>query len=145
VDNSAYGVTTTWSTPRLAGVALVVGGVVLGTAAVASIRDPAGAVIMGIAAVLLLGTGTSALVLRPRLVVSPSRMRLRTVRGTAEYTPSEVDRIRVVSTARLGRTVPTLEVDLPGDRLVVLGRWDLGGHPDDVVAALERAGFPVGG
>ncbi len=143
MDNSAHGVTTSWSTPRIAGVALVVGGVVLGVAAIASSADPGGAVIMGVAALLLLVTGAVALVVRPRLVVAPSRMRIRTLRGDSEYTPSEIERIRVVSTARLGRKVPTLEFDLPGDRLVVLGRWDLGTHPEDVIAALEQAGFRV--
>ncbi|MEH3156207.1 MAG: PH domain-containing protein [Gordonia paraffinivorans] len=143
MDNSARGLTTSWSTPRVAGVALIVGGIVLGAAAVASSADPGGAVIMGIAAVLLLTTGANALLVRPRLVVSPSRVRVRTLRGAAEYTPSEISRIRVVSTARLGRKVPTLEFDLPGDRLVVMGRWDLGSHPDEVVAALEQAGFRV--
>ncbi len=143
MDNSAHGVTTSWSTPRIAGIALLIGGVVLGVAAVASSADPGGAVIMGVAATLLLAIGSSALIVRPRLVVAPSRMRIRTVRGASEYTPSEVSRIRVVSTARLGRKVPTLEFDLPGDRLVVLGRWDLGAHPEDVVDALEQAGFRV--
>ena len=98
---------------------------------------------MGVAAALLLATGASALVVRPRLVVAPSRLRIRTVRGASEYTPSEVTRIRVVSTARLGRKVPTVEFDLPGDRLVVLGRWDLGTHPENVIEALEQAGFRV--
>lgn len=143
MDNSAHGVTSSWSTPRPAGVALIVGGLVLGAAAIASLSDPGGTVIMGVAAVLLLVLGTTALVVRPRLVVSPARIRLRTLRGTVEYTPSEVSRVRVVATARLGRKTPTLEFDLPNDRLVVMGRWDLGSHPDDVVDALERAGFPV--
>ncbi|MGZ8177695.1 PH domain-containing protein [Williamsia sp. SKLECPSW1] len=142
MDNSAHGVTS-WSTPRPAGVALIVGGLVLAAGAVASLSDPAGTVIMGVAAILLIATGTGALVLRPRLVVAPSLIRLRTLRGATEYTPSEITRIRAVSTARLGRKVRTLEFDLSDDRLVVLGRWDLGGHPDDVVDALATAGFRV--
>lgn len=143
MDNSARGVSSSWSTPRPAGVALIVGGVVLAVAAVASLSDPGGTVIMGVAAVLLVVLGSTALVVRPRLAVSPSRLRLRTIRGESEYTPSEITRIRVVATARLGRKTPTLEFDLPNDRLVVLGRWDLGTHPEDVVDALEQAGFPV--
>ncbi|WP_253646669.1 PH domain-containing protein [Williamsia deligens] len=127
----------------MAGAALVVGGIVLAAGAVASLSDPGGTVIMGVAAVLLIATGVVALVVRPRLVVVPGEVSLRTVRGVSHHTPAQIDRIRVVATARLGRKVPTLEFDFPDDRLVVMGRWDLGAHPDDVVDALEAAGFTV--
>ncbi|MBT0567725.1 PH domain-containing protein [Williamsia sp. CHRR-6] len=130
-------------------VALLGAGVVLTGAAALSGADPAGVVIMGLAGLLLLGMGAAGLYVRPRLAIVDEGLALRSLRGTRVYTIGEIVRIRVVSFPRFGRSVPSLEIDVvepdtPDDeRLLVLGRWDLGAHPLAVADALRGAGFPV--
>ncbi len=138
----------TWSTPLPIGFALVGGGVVLLGAGALSGSDPPGLVIMGIAGILLVGTGAGSLLLRPRLAARPDCLRVRTVIGQRSYARAHVTRVRIVSYHRFGRRVPNLEIDIDdgtAERLVILGRWELGEHPIEVADVLSRQGYPVFG
>lgn len=134
----------------MAGV-MVLGGLILGGAALVSGPDPAGILLMLIAAVLLLVLGGIGLWVRPRLaVVDGSTLAVRTLTGgTRRYAFDEVRRAEVISYPRLGRRVPHLEFDITdadaheGERLIIFGRWDLGTSPLDVADALTSAGLPV--
>ncbi|MGU3291272.1 PH domain-containing protein [Williamsia sp. M5A3_1d] len=133
------------------GCALTVGGVVLLAAAALSGSDPAGLVIMGVAGLLLIGLGASSLLIRPRLAATRESLTIRTVTGRHTYPRESIDRIRVVSYPRLGRRVPNLEIDVVGEptgdgldeKLVILGRWELGAAPVDVADALADLGHDV--
>lgn len=135
----------------MAGV-MVLGGLILGSAALVSGPDPAGILLMLIAAVLLLVLGGIGLWVRPRLaVIDGSTLAVRTLTGgTRRYAFDEVRRAEVISYPRLGRRVPHLEFDITdadaheGERLIIFGRWDLGTSPLDVADALTAAGLPVG-
>lgn len=144
VDNSE----TAWSTPMPALVAAAIGGLALGVCAVALSTDPAGRVLIGIAAIGLVVMAWLGMTQRPRLaVLDGNKLIVKQIRRTAVYDREEVVRARVVKYPRLGRRVPMLEIDvaLPDDAelLLVFGRWDLGTHPEDVLAALARHEFAV--
>ena len=144
MDNS-----TSWATPVPVGCALTVGGVVLLAAAALSGSDPAGLVIMGAAGLLLIALGASSLVIRPRLTATRESLTIRTVTGRHTHPRASIARIRVVSYPRFGRRVPNLEIDIvdsndDGDeKLVILGRWELGAAPADVAEALAGLGHDV--
>ncbi|MBJ7291603.1 PH domain-containing protein [Williamsia sp.] len=141
MDNSAQ-----WATPRPVGVALLVGGVVLLIAAALSGSDPPGLVIMGVAGLLLAAMGLGSLLVRPRLAAWPDRLEIRGVTGRHSYTRAQITRIRIVSYPRFGRRVPNLEIDIDDDgseRLVILGRWELGEAPLDVADVLSAQGYPI--
>ncbi|MBD0862874.1 PH domain-containing protein [Gordonia sp. zg691] len=163
MDNSAELYTQAWATPRAAGIAGCVGGVILLAAAVVVSADPAGSVLMGVAGVLLAALGAYTLFVRPRLAISdgvPPTLMIRTLGGRRTYTPDRVERIRMLSLRRVGRRVGQLEIDVLADdapsippapggapredtRLVVFSRWDLGADLFSVVDALRAAGFVV--
>lgn len=92
------------------------------------------AALLGLAA--LFGT-----VARPRLAVDEIGVAVRDLVSTRRWPWSRVHRLRVVWHRRLGREVPTLELDAVDDdgseRLVIFGRLDLGAHPDEVLAAVQ--------
>jgi len=141
VDNSVQ-----WATPRPVGFALLGGGVVLLAAAAVSGSDPPGLVIMGIAGLLLATMGVGSLLVRPRLAAWPDRLEIRGVTGRRSYTRAQITRIRIVSYPRFGRRVPNLEIDIDDDgseRLVILGRWELGEAPADVADALSAQGYLI--
>ncbi|MGJ0118629.1 PH domain-containing protein [Williamsia sp. MIQD14] len=146
MDNSA-----SWATPVPVGCALTVGGVVLLAAAALSGSDPAGLVIMGVAGLLLISLGVSSLLIRPRLAATREALTVRTVTGRHTYPRASIDRIRVVSYPRFGRRVPNLEIDVLGEatgngsdeKLVILGRWELGAAPVDVAEALADLGHDI--
>ena len=100
--------------------------------------DPPGRVLLGAVAVLLAATGVFTTVARPRLAADHEGITVRGLTGTRRWTWAEVN-VRLVRTRRLGRETATLEVDAenaePPD-LVVLGRFDLGADPEDVVDEL---------
>ena len=132
------------------GAVMVVGGILLGGAAAFSAPDPAGLVLMSIAALLLVVLGAIALLVRPRLAVIDGHLiQIRTVTGARRYPFDAVRRAQVLTYSRYGRQVPHLEFDLDdtaareGERLVILGRWDLGTNPLDVADALRGVGLPV--
>ncbi|WP_336792213.1 MULTISPECIES: PH domain-containing protein [Gordonia] len=132
-----------WSTPLAAGIALIGAGIALAVAAAASYTEPPAMVFIGVAAVGLIVTGAIALVRRPRLSLFPGpRIVVRTLTGRVTLTTGDVVRIGTLETRRLAGRSRQLVIDLPDDRLLVFGRWDLGVEPSVVVEALTDAGFP---
>ena len=100
--------------------------------------------------IYLIGFGVIALVVRPRLAVIDGHLiQIRTVTGSRRYPFDAVRRAQVLTYSRYGRQVPHLEFDLDdtaareGERLVILGRWDLGTNPLDVADTLRGVGLPV--
>jgi hypothetical protein len=101
-------------------------------------HDPPGRVLLGTVALLLAACGVFTLVARPRLAADHEGIAVRGLTGTRRWTWAEVN-VRLVHTRRLGRETSTLEVDAENAEppaLVVLGRFDLGADPEDVVDAL---------
>ncbi|MGH3519682.1 MAG: PH domain-containing protein [Haloechinothrix sp.] len=105
--------------------------------------DFVGATLTGILAVALAALTLHAVRLRPRLAADRQGILIRTLAGPAR-TPWARVHARVVRTRRLGRDVETLELELDteaaeGDpRLIVLGRFELGADPRDVLEQLQR-------
>jgi hypothetical protein len=101
-------------------------------------HDPPGRVLVGVVAILLVLAGLFTTVARPRLAADHEGIAVRSLTGTRRWTWAEVN-VRLVRTRRLGREVATIEVDAenaePPD-LVVLGRFDLGADPENVVDEL---------
>ncbi|RBY93616.1 PH domain-containing protein [Blastococcus sp. TF02-8] len=129
-----------WSPPVVLPVVLAAGALLLGLVAVA-VDDAPGRVLVGAAAVLLGALAVRDAVLRPRLVASPDGLEVRTL-GGRRFLPWGLVRLQVRTTRRWGTDVRTLELDTAADPdddglLVVLGRWDLGADPADVLRVLE--------
>jgi Bacterial PH domain len=100
--------------------------------------DPPGRVLLGAVALLLALGGLFATVARPRLAADHEGISVKSLGGTRRWTWAEVN-VRLVRTRRLGRETATLEVDAENadpPALVVLGRFDLGADPEDVVDEL---------
>lgn len=102
--------------------------------------DPAGRLIAGLAALGLALAALSGTRARPRLEAGPDGLVVRRLTWT-RYTPwARVDDVRVLRTRRFGRESALLELDLRdvdgGERLVILGRPELGADPDDVAETL---------
>ncbi|WP_132426270.1 PH domain-containing protein [Pseudonocardia endophytica] len=134
-----------WSTPG----GLVVMAWVLAVAALAwfvllrvAAADAPGQLL---AAVATIGLGLAALSgtrARPRLSAGPDGLTVRRLTWSLHVPWSRVDGIRVLRTRRLGRETSLLELDLrtavdDGERLVVLGRLELGEDPEEVAEALH--------
>ncbi|MFP5021153.1 PH domain-containing protein [Pseudonocardia phyllosphaerae] len=103
--------------------------------------DPTGALLAGVAAVglgLYAASGTKA---RPRLEAGPEGIVVRRLTWTRHVPWSRVDDVRVLRMRRFGRESSVLELDLrdvdDSERLVVLGRPELGSDPEDVAEELE--------
>jgi hypothetical protein len=127
----------TWS-PQPAVVALAWALAVAAAAWAALADDPPGRVLLGTVALLLAAAGLFTSVARPRLAADHEGVAVRGLTGTRRWSWAEVN-VRLVRTRRLGRETATLEVDAenaePPD-LVVLGRFDLGADPEEVVDEL---------
>lgn len=102
--------------------------------------DPAGRLISGLAAAglgLAAASGTRA---RPRLEAGPDGLVVRRLTWTRHTPWARVDDVRVLRTRRFGRESALLELDLRdvdgAERLVILGRPELGADPDDVAEVL---------
>lgn len=133
-----------WSTPA----GLVVMAWVLAVAATAWFvllrvagSDAPGQLLAGVAAVGLAVAAASATRARPRLSAAPDGLTVRRLTWTLHVPWSRVDQVRVLRTRRLGRETSLLELDLRSatgedERLVVLGRLELGEDPEDVADAL---------
>ena len=136
-----------WATPVPAGVALVLGGVALAVAALASYQDAVGLVLIGIAALGLIVLGSVTLLRRPRLAltVRPDgpELAVRSLSGVHSLRPDSVDSIELLGTRRLAFSSTQLLVEGVDGKLFVFGRWDLGAQPQAVAEDLEAAGFPV--
>lgn len=100
--------------------------------------DPPGQVLLGAVALLLALAGLFTTVARPRLAADQEGIAVRGLTGTRSWSWAEVN-VRLVRTRRLGRDVATLEIDAENAHaptLIVLGRFDLGAEPEDVVDEL---------
>ncbi|MBA8827747.1 hypothetical protein FHX42_005152 [Saccharopolyspora lacisalsi] len=95
-----------------------------------------GVLVVVLAAVSVLGS-----ILRPRLRADTTGITLRTPGGTKQWSWDQV-RVRVRRSQRLGRTVETLELEVPehdvGGGLVVLTKLDLGTDVTEVAERLDR-------
>ncbi|MTE11941.1 PH domain-containing protein [Nocardia aurantiaca] len=131
-----------WSTPPAALAACGIGGIALAVAAFFSTDGP-GRLLIGMAALGLLFLTGMGLRQRPRLAVEPDdpvHIVVRGLAGPQRYTPQQILRVRVVNYRRLGRRMPMLEIDVDHEgeeKLLILGRWDLGAHPEDVLEVLR--------
>ncbi|MBM7806623.1 hypothetical protein JOD57_002460 [Geodermatophilus bullaregiensis] len=128
-----------WSARTAEAVALALGGLLLGLAALG--LDAVGRVLVGTAGVLLLALAVRDVVLRPRLSAGADGVEVRTLAGRTRL-PWAALRVRLRTTSRLGVRSRLLELDTAcgpddGGTLVVLGRRDLGTDPADVARALE--------
>ncbi len=140
VDNSS------WATPVSAVIALAIGGFALVTASLLTHTDPAGRFLISLAALGLWIIAGLAAYQRPRLSVEGGSLSMKRLTGVQTYRRGEITRIKLIRYPRLGRRTPMLEIDVQraGDdveRLIVLGRWDLGTDPHDVYDALVRHGL----
>jgi hypothetical protein len=94
--------------------------------------------LLGAVALVLALAGVFSTVARPRLAADHDGVAVRGLTGTRTWSWAEVN-VRLVRTRRLGRDTATLEVDAENadpPALVVLGRFDLGADPEDVVEEL---------
>lgn len=151
-----------WSTPR--GVLLCTGlGALAATAwCLLGPSDPAGRLLIGITAAALAAVTGYGLLARPRLVADRHGLRIGSATGQRVHPWADVRRVRVVRTRRLGRDVPSLEIETahveagrtetgrvgtgrtetaPGEhpeaeRLDVFSRLELGADPYDVADVL---------
>jgi hypothetical protein len=134
VDNSARSETLSWAPPApLIGLAWV-----LAAGAVAWVvlaEDIPGRVLLTIAAGALALIGLFGTVARPRLAADAGGITVRGLTGRRHWPWGEVN-VRLVHTRRLGRDMATVELDADPD-LVVLGWFDLGTDPADVVDAIR--------
>lgn len=111
--------------------------------------DAPGQLLAAVAAVGLTLAALSGTRARPRLSAGQDGLTVRRLTWSLHVPWSRVDRVRVLRTRRLGRETSLLELELrtatgDGERLVVLGRLELGEDPEDVADALhQRLGRPA--
>lgn len=108
-------------------------------------QDPLALMFASVAALLLVATGVSQLLRRPRLEVVDGQLAMKKLRGTVFVPRDQVVEVRALGTARWGarQHLMRLEfVDGHGDeQLDIFTRMDLGADPRDVVETLTRLGF----
>lgn len=111
--------------------------------------DPAGALVAGVAAFGLILAAASGTRARPRLEAGPEGLTVRRLTWTRHVPWGRVDDLRLLRTRRLGRESVLLELELRDvddhERLVILGRAELGADPVDVfddLAALRPGHRP---
>lgn len=128
-----------WSTPVGTVVALWVLAVAAtgwSVAVIVSGAEAAGALVAGVAALGLALAAASGTRARPRLEAGPEGLTVRRLTWTRHVPWGRVDDLRLLRTRRLGRESVLLELELRDvddhERLVVLGRAELGADPVDV-------------
>jgi hypothetical protein len=100
--------------------------------------DRPGQLLLGLVAAALAAAGLFTSVVRPRLTADHEGVSVRGLAGRRQWRWGEVN-VRLAVTRRLGREVATVELDAEHAAepdLVVLGWFDLGADPRDVVDAL---------
>lgn len=97
-----------------------------------------------IAAIGAAGLGTAAVsgtTARPRLAAGPDGLVVRRLSSTLDVGWDQVQNVRVLRQRRLGRESSLLELELRepngGERLMILGRLELGADPEEVVEVLQ--------
>jgi hypothetical protein len=151
-DDGVPGSPLRWAAPvpvvilGLLGAVGLLAWVVLGTRTGA--LDGPGRLLLGLAGVALGVAGIAGLRARPRLAAEPDALVLRGVLARRDWPWSRVDAVRVVRMRRLGLPAAYLEIDARDDdgteRLLVLGRLELGADPADVADALQGHRADVG-
>lgn len=128
-----------WSTPVGTVVALWVLAVAAtgwSVAVLVSGAEAAGALVAGVAALGLALAAASGTRARPRLEAGPEGLTVRRLTWTRHVPWSRVDDLRLLRTRRLDRESVLLELELRDvedhERLVILGRAELGADPVDV-------------
>ena len=105
--------------------------------------DAAGALVAGVAALGLTLAAASGTRARPRLEAGPEGLTVRRLTWTRHVPWGRVDDLRLLRTRRLGRESVLLELELRDvddhERLVILGRAELGADPVDVFDDLAAA------
>jgi hypothetical protein len=104
---------------------------VLAAGGVFLIDDTPGRVLIGVAVAVLLLAALFGTIARPRLAVDATGVTLRNLFGRRHWDWSQIN-VRLARTRRLGRDMPTIELDADPD-LIVLGWYDLGTDPVDVM------------
>jgi hypothetical protein len=99
-------------------------------------EDRPGQVLISVAALTLVLGGLFGTVARPRLAADADGITVRSLTGRRHWPWAAVN-VRLAHTRRLGRDVTTVEIDADPD-LVVLGRFDLGADPVDVIDAIRE-------
>jgi hypothetical protein len=97
--------------------------------------EPAGRLFAAVTTAVLAVAATYGTRARPRLAVDRHGVRIAGLWRTDHHPWPAVRRVRLVHTRRLGREIPTLEVEV-SDRLYVFGRLDLGEDPRDVAVVV---------
>lgn len=97
--------------------------------------DPTGRWLVWAAAALLFGIAAVDVLIRPRLRADSTGLTVRSLTGRRVARWAEIE-LSLRRLPRFGRSVPTLELELDGD-LIVLGRRELGADPELVVQQLE--------
>lgn len=130
-----------WAAPPAAVALAVVAAVGLAAWAVAA-DDAPGRVLAGLAALALAAAAVFGWLARPRLAVDADGLSLRGPLAVTTWPWAGVDAVRVVRTRRLGLPAAYVEIearDAQGhERLMVLGRLELGADPVEVATALQE-------
>lgn len=133
----------TWSPAPALIVVLWIGAVVAGIwcgLLVASGADPAGRLLSALAAVGLLAWAVFGTRARPRLQADAGGLTIGGLRRARHHPWPLVVDVRVARIRRFGRDSSLVEIETVGaegdERLLVLGRLDLGEAPEDVVDEL---------
>lgn len=109
-------------------------------------QDPLALLLTGLAALILIPTGVSQLLRRPRLEVMDGALAIKKLSGTVFVPKEEIVEIRALGVARWGARQHLMRVEYVDERgreqLDVFTRTDLGTDPRDVVDTLTDLGFP---
>lgn len=104
--------------------------------------DPPGRVLAGLAALALGAAAAFGALARPRLAAGVEGITVRGARSVTTWPWSGVDAVRVVRARRLGLPSAYVEIEArsaDGDeRLLILGRLELGVDPVEVAAVLQE-------
>lgn len=108
--------------------------------------DPLALLLTGLLALLIIPSGVLQLLRRPLLEVVDGDLALRRI-SAVEFIPrSAVAEVRALGFPRWGLRHHQMRLEYVDDRgreqLEVFTRMDMGADPRDVVATLERLGFP---
>ena len=130
-----------WGPPTAGIAAIAVAGIIMAIGAMSVAADAAGRILTAIAAVGLAIFAAGSWRARPRLAITGEGLVYRGWLSTTTLRRADIELIRITEFRRWGRKVRLLEIDTTADRLIVLGRWDLGGEPLEVLDALTEAGY----
>lgn len=102
----------------------------------AATADNAGRILFGIAAIILVGYAVTDVVYSPRLVATPTGLRIHTPTLSGDYPWADVHTVRADSRQRAGLRLVTLEIDV-ADSLAVFSRRALGTDPETAARSIR--------